>query len=73
VGGCRALAARLFGFRLYLHLFNSYTAKFGYLGAVVILMLWLYITGLAILVGREINWVIENEDLKAAAFETRGG
>jgi uncharacterized BrkB/YihY/UPF0761 family membrane protein len=34
-------------------------------------MLWLYITGFAILIGGEINWVIENEDKKTAAFAAR--
>jgi membrane protein len=59
------------GFRLYLHFFNSYSATYGSLGAVIILMLWLYITGFAILIGGEVNWVIENEDRKAASFEHR--
>src|SRR5205814_955299 len=43
------------GFRVYLHFFNSYSATYGSLGAVIILMLWLYITGLAILIGGEVN------------------
>jgi membrane protein len=59
------------GLRLYLHFFNSYSATYGSLGAVIILMLWLYITGLAILVGRELNQVIENEDKRIAAFEAK--
>jgi membrane protein len=46
--------------RVYLHYFNSYAQTYGALGAVVILMLWFYITGLAILVGAEINAEIEN-------------
>lgn len=44
-----------FGFRLYLHFFNSYSVTYGSLGALIILMLWFYFTGLAILVGGEIN------------------
>jgi membrane protein len=59
------------GFRLYLHFFNSYSATYGSLGAVIILMLWLYITGFAVLIGGEVNWVIENEDKKTAAFEEK--
>jgi len=63
--------AASFGFRIYLHFFNRYSATYGSLGAVVILMLWLYITGFAILIGGEVNWVIENEDKKTAAFEAK--
>lgn len=57
------------GFRIYLHFFDSYSAMYGSLGAVIILMLWLYITGFAILVGGETNWVIENQDKTETAFE----
>ena len=59
------------GFRVYLHFFNSYSATYGSLGAVIILMLWLYMTGFAILIGGEVNWVIENEDKKTEAFEVK--
>ncbi|PWT96070.1 MAG: hypothetical protein C5B55_00485 [Blastocatellia bacterium] len=47
------------GFRVYLHFFNSYSKTYGSLGAVIILMLWLYLTGAAILIGGEVNSVIE--------------
>jgi membrane protein len=45
-------------FRLYLQYFNSYNKAYGSLGAVIILMLWMYITGLAILLGGAINSVL---------------
>jgi membrane protein len=48
-----------FGFRLYLHFFNSYSVTYGSLGALIILMLWFYFTGLAILIGGEINSELE--------------
>jgi membrane protein len=62
VGVALWLAASL-GFRLYLRYFNTYNAVYGSLGAVIILMLWFYLTGAAILVGGEVNSEIE----KAAA------
>ena len=49
-----------FGLKSYLHFFNSYSATYGSLGAVIILMLWLYLTGLAVLIGGEVNAEIEN-------------
>jgi membrane protein len=47
-------------FRVYLHFFNSYSRTYGSLGAVIILLLWLYVTGLAFLVGAEVNAEIEH-------------
>lgn len=44
-----------FGFRIYLHYFNTYSVTYGSLGALIILMLWFYFTGVAILIGGEIN------------------
>jgi membrane protein len=46
-------------FRIYLHFSNSYTSTYGSLGAVIILLLWLYITGFAILIGGAVNRIIE--------------
>lgn len=59
------------GFRIYLHFSNTYTATHGSLGAVIILLLWLYITGFAILIGGEVNWVIENEDKRTVEMEKK--
>jgi membrane protein len=47
------------GFRIYLHFFNNYTVTYGSLGAVIILLIWFYITGLMLLLGAEINSQIE--------------
>ncbi len=45
--------------RIYLHFFNSYSVTYGSLGAVIILLLWFYITGLMLLLGAEVNSEIE--------------
>ena len=54
-----------FGFKLYLHFFDSYSKTYGTLGAVIILMLWLYFTGAAILIGGEVNSEIEDAAAEA--------
>ena len=46
------------GFKLYLVYFNSYNRTYGSLGAVIILMLWLYLTAIALLFGGVINAVL---------------
>ena len=58
-------------FRVYLHFFNSYSKTYGSLGAVIVLLLWLYISGLAILVGGEINSEIENAAAKRGHPEAK--
>lgn len=61
-GGAIGIAGWLLaslGFRAYLHFFNTYTVTYGSLGAVIILLMWFYITGLMLLLGAEINGQIE--------------
>jgi membrane protein len=48
-----------FGFRLYLAFFDSYAKTYGSLGAIIILLLWLYLTALVILIGGVINSVAD--------------
>jgi membrane protein len=48
-----------FGLRLYLELFSSFPAMYGSLGAVMVLMLWLYLFGTAVLIGGEMNSIVE--------------
>jgi membrane protein len=55
VAGLFLWLAGSLGFRVYLHYFNTYNATYGSLGAVIILLLWFYITGAAILIGGEVN------------------
>lgn len=48
-----------FALRLYLHWFDSFSLTYGSLGAVIILLLWFYLTGLMLLIGAEVNSEIE--------------
>lgn len=54
------------GFRVYLHFFNTYSVTYGSLGAVVILLMWFYISGLTLLAGAEIN-----SEIQAAVIEKK--
>lgn len=58
-------------FRVYLHFFDSYSNTYGSLGAVIVLMLWLYFTGAAILIGGEINSEIENAAAQSGAPDAK--
>ena len=60
-------------FRVYLQYFNTYNRTYGSLGAVIILMLWLYLTALSVMIGGAINAVLhhmheeENPETEPAA------
>lgn len=53
-------AAASFGLRLYLHYNDSYSSRYGSIGAVMILLVWFYIAGFALLTGGEVNAVMED-------------
>jgi membrane protein len=54
------------GLRVYLHFFDNYSATYGSLGAVIILLTWFYLSGLMLLLGGEVN-----SEIEAAATEKR--
>lgn len=59
-GLCLWIAAS-FGLRVYMNHFSSFTSDYGTMGAVMVLMLWFYLTGLAFLIGGEVDAIIERE------------
>jgi membrane protein len=59
-----------FGFRFYLGEVRGYSATYGSLGAVIVLLLWFYLTALAIVVGGAVNSVISRQD---PAWRRTGG
>ena len=48
------------GLRLYVASFGDYNATYGSIGGVILLMLWLYLSGVALLIGAEINSAVEH-------------
>ena len=60
-----------FALKGYLHFFDSYSKTYGSLGAVIVLMLWLYLTGLAVLIGGEINSEVENAAAQRGARDAQ--
>jgi membrane protein len=61
-------------FRFYAVNFGSYNETYGAIGGVMVLMLWLYLTGLVVIVGAEMNAEIEHASPhgKAAGEKVRG-
>lgn len=48
------------GFKFYVSNFGAYNATYGTIGGVIVLMLWFYVSGLAVLAGAELNAEIEH-------------
>jgi membrane protein len=57
-GGALALGlwlAMSFGLRMYVNYFGNYSATYGSIGGVILLMLWLYLTSVVLLIGGEVD------------------
>jgi membrane protein len=60
-----------FAFRVYLRYFDHYSVTYGSLGAVIVLLLWFYLTGAAILVGGKVNAEIEHTAARHGAADAK--
>ncbi len=72
-GAVLALVLWLVGsilFSLYTSNFGSYNETYGSLGAVVVVMLWLFITALSILLGAELNAEVEQRSTRSVARDS---
>jgi membrane protein len=47
-------------FKMYIANFTDYNASYGTIGGVIVLLLWFYVSGVAILIGAELNAEIEH-------------
>ena len=59
------------GFTWYAENFGSYNKTYGSIGGVIVLLTWLYITGLIFVVGGEINALLEHESAEGKARGAR--
>ena len=60
-----------FGLRIYLHFVSTYSVAYGSLGAVIVLLLWFYLSGAAVLSGAVINAVLETSAASAGRTQQR--
>ena len=61
------------GLRLYSHFFNSFSYTYGSLAGVIVLLLWFYLSGIALLSGGAINSVLERLQSRASQSKTVTG
>jgi len=59
------------GFKLYVAHFASYARTYGALGTVVVLLVWLYIGGLTLIVGGQINAILDRLHRRSVHTATR--
>lgn len=55
-----------YGFSIYVSNFGSYSATYGSLGGLIVLMLWFFLTGLILVIGAEINAILHRRRLAAS-------
>jgi membrane protein len=53
-------------FAYYVNHFNNYTATYGSLGGIIILLIWLYLSGMIIVIGGEINAIFYDRRVKSS-------
>lgn len=49
-----------FGFSLYVRHFGNYEATYGTLGGIIIFLVWMYLSSLTVLIGAEVNAILEH-------------
>ena len=55
-----------FAFKLYVTNLGNFNATYGAIGGVIVILLWFYVSGFAILIGAELNGVIEQASAAAS-------
>lgn len=61
------------GFTYYVNNLSSYSALYGSIGAVIVLMIWLFLTSMIILLGGEINAILSKKNLEILKMNNNKG
>lgn len=61
IGGVVLWLIASFGFNLYVSNFGKYDATYGALGGVIVLLMWMWISAQVLLIGAEVNAIIEHK------------
>lgn len=56
-------------FSMYVNRYNNYTAIYGSLGGIIIFMIWLYTSGIVIVLGAELNHILETKHLGIYSYD----
>lgn len=61
-----------YGFSIYINNFGNFSATYGSIGGIIILMLWLYLSAMLLLIGGQVNAVMQGRrDILATHKKTR--
>jgi membrane protein len=60
-----------YGFSFYISNFGNYSSTYGSIGGVIILMLWLYLTGMVLIFGSLLNATFQKRQLTKKSHESR--
>jgi membrane protein len=55
------------GFSYYVSNFGNYTATYGSLGGIIVLMIWFYLSGMIIIIGGEINAILNCKRIRSTS------
>jgi membrane protein len=58
-------------FRYYVRHFGNYSVTYGAIGAIIVLMLWFYLSSMAVLIGGEVNSILERAFEDGRAVEPK--
>lgn len=50
------------GFSYYVSNFGNYSATYGSLGGIIVLMVWLFLSGMMIIIGGEVNAILDRNN-----------